>query len=100
MLYEFLSARALEFDGNGAPPATGLDGLGSNSTNPYNASAFLSLDSLVHLRASQYAVGAAITLWVYDLFLIFESELELFWKKRDRLTVNVLYLLVSLLVFL
>lgn len=91
MLHEVLSART-ELDGND------LDGLSWNSTYPFEPTP-LFIDTVFQYRAFQYAVGAAITLWVYDLFLTFESELELFWKQRDRVPINVLYLMASLLVF-
>lgn len=100
MLHELLSEATLEFDANGGSFVTRSDNLGSNLTYTYNEPNFLSLDAFFYLKASQYAVGAAITLWVYDLLLTFESELELFWKQRDHIMVNVLYLMVSFLVLL
>jgi hypothetical protein len=54
------------------------------------------IEALYHIRAARYVLGAGFAIWLYDIFLTLDDEVELVWKKltSKRSIPQALYLLV------
>lgn len=95
MFHELLSTVTAEVGGSGVSSIASLDNYNSTLSVIFTEDNLPPTIAFFHSRASQYAIGAALTLWVYDFFLTLALEVELFWQRRDKVMVNILYLMVS-----
>ncbi|KAG8770052.1 hypothetical protein FRC16_006490, partial [Serendipita sp. 398] len=50
-------------------------------------------ESLLALQASRYTSAAAATIFVYDIFLTFDDEVQFFWRKFRFTFPNILYII-------
>jgi hypothetical protein len=66
---------------------------------PEQGSSQLDLNALetviFDIDVTKYVLMVALAVWIYDYFLTFDDEVELFWKRKDGVLIKVLYVMVS-----